>query len=100
MSGTLRNSIEGMNGFMKDSAFEAMADSQRRRIRGTAPQTIFVAFQILAANLRKIEGFLKAVRAATAGVFRPRRRPRTTPSPSWRPPAADRASGGPSPPAA
>ena len=52
---TLRNSNEGMNGFIKDGAREAVDDPERRRIRGIAPQSVLVAFQLFAANLRKIE---------------------------------------------
>jgi len=33
---TLRNSVEGMNGFIKDGAREAIDDPERRRIRGAA----------------------------------------------------------------
>ena len=44
---TLRNAVEGMNGFLKDSAFEGIADPQRRRVRGVAAQSVLVAFQIL-----------------------------------------------------
>jgi hypothetical protein len=32
----LRNTIEGMNGYLKDGAREALDDSQRRRTRGVA----------------------------------------------------------------
>jgi hypothetical protein len=34
MYATLRNSNEGMNGFIKDGAREAVDDPERRRIRG------------------------------------------------------------------
>ena len=33
---TLRNSIEGFNGYVKDGAHEALDDSERRRLRGVA----------------------------------------------------------------
>ena len=49
---TLRNSVEGMNGFVKDGAREAADDPERRRIRGVAPQSVFMAFLLCAANLR------------------------------------------------
>ena len=54
----LRNSNEGMNGFIKDGAREAVDDPERRRIRGVAPQSVLVAFQLFAANLRKIDEFV------------------------------------------
>jgi hypothetical protein len=58
MYATLRNSNEGMNGFIKDGAREAVDDPERRRIRGVAAQSLLVAFQLFAANIRKIEEFL------------------------------------------
>ena len=45
-----------MNGFIKDGAREAIDDAERRRIRGVAAQSVLVAFQLLAANIRKISG--------------------------------------------
>ena len=33
---TLRNGIEGFNGFVKDGAHEALDDPERRRVRGVA----------------------------------------------------------------
>jgi hypothetical protein len=44
---TLRNSVEGMNGFVKDPAYEGVGESGRRRVRGVAAQSILVAFQLL-----------------------------------------------------
>jgi hypothetical protein len=41
---TLRDSVEGFNGFVKDGAREALGDPQRRRLRGTAAQSVLVAF--------------------------------------------------------
>lgn len=35
-----------------------MDDPERRRIRGVAAQSVLVAFQLLAANIRKINEFL------------------------------------------
>jgi len=52
---TLRNTIEGWNGFVKDPAHEALAQPARRRVRGIAAQGVFVTLLIVAANLRKIE---------------------------------------------
>jgi hypothetical protein len=52
---TLRNTIEGWNGFVKDPAHEALAQPARRRVRGLAAQSIFVTLLVVAANLRKID---------------------------------------------
>jgi len=49
-----RNTIEGLNGYMKDGAHEALSDPSRRRVRGIAAQSVFVGFLALAANIRKI----------------------------------------------
>ena len=52
---TLRNTIEGWNGFAKDPAHEALGQSARRRVRGIAAQGILITFLYVAANLRKID---------------------------------------------
>jgi hypothetical protein len=87
----LRSAVEGMNGYLKDGAREGLGDPQRCRVRGVAAQSVLVAFQVLAGNLRKIDGFLLSV--ATARPDRPRRRRRRTwPSMSNWLPSADSAS--------
>jgi hypothetical protein len=60
---TLRNTIEGLNGYAKDPAHEALAAPARRRVRGITAQSIFTALLLTAANIRKI----RAWRALTAG---------------------------------
>ena len=59
---TLRNTIEGLNGYAKNPAHEALAQPARRRIRGIAAQSLFTALLLMAANIRKI----RAWRALTA----------------------------------
>ena len=59
---TLRNTIEGLNGYAKDPAHEALAQPARRRVRGIAAQSVFTALLLVAANIRKI----RAWRALTA----------------------------------
>jgi len=59
---TLRNTIEGLNGYAKDPAHQALAQPARRRVRGIAAQSIFTALLLLAVNIRKI----RAWRALTA----------------------------------
>jgi hypothetical protein len=51
---TLRNTIEGLNGYAKDPAREALAAAGRRRVRGIAAQSLFTALLLTAANIRKI----------------------------------------------
>jgi len=46
----LRNTNEGMNGFLKDPAHEALDDAGRRRIHGRAAQTLFVALLAVATS--------------------------------------------------
>ena len=49
-----RNSVEGLNGFVKDTAHECLAQPGRRRVRGIAAQSLFVGILAMAANFRKI----------------------------------------------
>ena len=58
----LRNTIEGLNGYAKDTAHQALAQPARRRVRGIAAQSIFTALLLIAANIRKV----RAWRALTA----------------------------------
>jgi hypothetical protein len=51
---TLRNTIEGLNGYAKDPAHEALAQPARRRVRGIAACSVFTALLLMAANIRKI----------------------------------------------
>jgi hypothetical protein len=103
---TLRSTNEGMNGYLKDGAREALGDPQRRRIRGVAAQSVFVALQLCAANLRKIDSFLVRVAAEAAGMARRRpRRRRTRALDEWLPepppsPTPVTGSPGPAPPTA
>ena len=54
---TLRNTIEGLNGYAKDPAHQALAQPARRRVRGIAAQSIFTALLLMAANIRKIRAW-------------------------------------------
>jgi len=73
---TLRNTIEGWNGFAKDASHEALAQPARRRVRGIAAQGVFVTILLVAANLRKIDTHQRqlAKRKAIEARKRARRR--------------------------
>ena len=92
--------MEGMNGYLKDSAHEGLADPQRRRVRGVAAQTVLVGFQILAGNLRKIDSFVKKMAGVEedSGPRRRRRRRATEPIGTWLAPNRSGPSNGRSPP--
>ena len=69
----MRNTIEGLNGYAKDPARQALAQPGRRRVRGIAAQPVFTALLLIAASIRKI----RAWRALTAtGKARTTRRAR------------------------
>jgi hypothetical protein len=46
---TLRNTIEGLNGYAKDPARQALAQPGRRRVRGIAACSVFTALLLMAA---------------------------------------------------
>lgn len=83
----LRNSVEGINGYAKDDANEALQRSGNRRIRGIAAQTLLTAFQLAQANQRKIDRWRDTLPGPTG---QPRRRPTsgrraTKPLRAWTP---------------
>ena len=73
---TLRNTIEGLNGYAKDPAHQALAQPARRRVRGIAAQSIFTALLLMAANIRKIRAWRALTARDKARITRraPRRR--------------------------
>jgi hypothetical protein len=58
---TCRNSIEGKNGYIKDTSHEALASPARRRVRGVAAQSVLVAFLAMAANIRALRAHRELV---------------------------------------
>ena len=54
---TMRNTIEGLNGYVKDPAREALAQPARRRVRGITACALFTALLLMAANIRKIRAW-------------------------------------------
>jgi hypothetical protein len=73
---TYRNTIEGTNGYLKDTAHEALACPGRRRVRGIAAQSIFVAMLLMAGNFRKISAFRQMVADGTTAQVAARARRR------------------------
>ncbi len=60
-----RNTIEGLNGYVKDPAHEALAAPGRRRVRGIAAQSLFITLLLMASNVRKIAAFRQMVQDGT-----------------------------------
>jgi hypothetical protein len=52
-----RNSIESLNGGVKDLGHEAIEEASRRRVRGFAAAQVFVTILLTNYNLRKIATF-------------------------------------------
>ena len=75
---TLRNTIEGLNGLIKDPAHEALAQPARRRVRGIAAQSIFTALLLMAANIRKIRAWRALTARDKARITRRARRRRAS----------------------
>lgn len=65
----LRQSHEGMNGFTKDDAHEALGVPGRRRVRTKVAQQLFAAFAFAAANMRKIRSFLERAEIDSDGNY-------------------------------
>jgi hypothetical protein len=75
---TLRNTIEGLNGYVKDPAHEALAQPARRRVRGIAAQSLFTALLLIAANIRKIRAWRAQTAQDKTSIARRARRRRTS----------------------
>ncbi|MDE3087123.1 MAG: hypothetical protein KGJ77_10215, partial [Acidobacteriota bacterium] len=98
----LRNTNEGMHGFAKDGAYEALDDPRRRRLLGMASQSVLVALTLFAANVRKISGFLEEqARIEQARIPGPRKKParrRTRGLETWAPKSGQGPPDDPAPP--
>jgi hypothetical protein len=75
---TLRNTIEGLNGYAKDPAHQALGQPGRRRVRGIAAQSLFTALLLIAANIRKIRAWRALTASDTTSITRRARRRRTS----------------------
>jgi hypothetical protein len=83
---TYRNTVEGLNGYVKDPAHEALAEPARRRVRGIAAQSVFVTLLLLASNFRKIAAWRAVVTEGRAEKVAERARRRRVSLTSYRPP--------------
>ncbi|MFD9891550.1 hypothetical protein ACFWY9_19615 [Amycolatopsis sp. NPDC059027] len=85
---TLRNGIEGTNGYLKDPTNTNLESAGCRRIRGIAAVHFLVGFQLAASNLRKRAHWRHTHPADPATPPRRRRRRRATrPLTDWKPEA-------------
>jgi hypothetical protein len=75
---TLRNTIEGLNGYAKDPAHQALAQPGRRRIRGIAACSLFTALLLIAANIRKIRAWRALTTPGKTRITRRARRRRAS----------------------
>jgi hypothetical protein len=75
---TLRNTIEGLNGYAKDPARQALGQPARRRIRGIAACSLFTALLLMAANIRKIRAWRALTASAAAATSQRARRRRAS----------------------
>jgi hypothetical protein len=75
---TLRNTIEGLNGYLKDPAHQALAQPARRRVRGIAACSLFTALLLIAANIRKIRAWRALTTPGRALTTRRARRRRAS----------------------
>jgi hypothetical protein len=75
---TLRNTIEGLNGYAKDPAHHALGQPARRRVRGIAACSLFTALLLIAANIRKIRAWRALTASDQASTTRRARRRRTS----------------------
>ena len=83
---TYRNTIEGTNGYLKDTAHESLASPGRRRVRGIAAQSLFVGLLLMAANVRKIVAYRDLIEAGEGPKVVERARRRRISLTEYRPP--------------
>jgi len=71
---------------VKDPAQEDLAAPGRRRVRGSAAQSVFCTFFLMAANLRRIRAFRELVADRRTGEIAERARRRRTSLQDYRAP--------------
>jgi hypothetical protein len=84
---TLRQSQEGMHGFSKDDAKEALATPGLRRVHGIAANSFFAAVLLAAAGIRKVNTFTRLHKVDQDGHwYLPRRKREGAHAPTHMPP--------------
>jgi hypothetical protein len=86
---TYRNTVEGVNGYIKDPAHECLQAPGRRRVRGIAAQSLFAALIVMAANFRKISAHRQLIADGMNQNVPERARRRRTSLVDYRPPPAN-----------
>ena len=74
----MRNTTEGLNGYAKDPAHQALAQPGRRRIRGIAACSLFTALLLIAVNIRKIRAWRALTTPGKTRITRRARRRRAS----------------------
>lgn len=72
----LRETQEGLHGFAKDDAKEALGAATRRRARGLAANSIIASILLTAAGIRKVRAFMDAAVPDERGILYVPRPPR------------------------
>ena len=76
---TLRNTIEGLNGYAKDTAHQALAQPPPAAASAASPpSSLFTALLLMAANIRKIRAWRALTASDQAAITRRARRRRTS----------------------
>lgn len=81
----LRASIEGLNAMVKDGAYEAADDPEKRRVKGKPAQSFIAALLLFSTNIRKLDAFQKYAKGSAGRLVKPRRRRRTVSIEDYRP---------------
>jgi ribosomal protein L32E len=81
-----RNTIEGLNGYLKDPAHECLQASGRRRVRGIAAQSLFTALLVMAVNFRKIQAHRQLTQDGSGHKVLERAKRRRTSLEDYKPP--------------
>ena len=83
-------------GFAKNDAYEALGTPGKRRIKGRAAQSVFAAFLLAAAGIRKVRVFLRnALHDNNDDLYVPRRKRKNDHATSHLPPGTQGTRGDP-----